>query len=229
MKPVRLAQAVALAASALFLGAAAHGNWAATVVETGTSHVIGNPQAEVKLVEYISYTCPHCAAFTRESEGVLQIAYITPGKVSVEVRHLIRDPVDLTVATLVHCGPAAKFPQNHAAFMLGQDKWIGPLARPTQTQMQRWRTPGAAGRRAIASDFGLYAIMQNRGYTRTNVDQCLANEAFVKQIADTSDRDWDRPGIDGTPSFAINGTVMPGTHAWSQLTRQLDEFIRAAS
>ena len=145
MKFVRLAQAAALAAGAvLLLGAAAHGNWTATVVETGTSHVIGNPAAKVKLVEHVSYTCPHCAAFTRESEGALKLAYITPGKVSVEFRHLIRDPIDLTVATLVHCGPASKFPQNHAAFMLGQDRWIGPYSHPSPSQLARWRASGAA-------------------------------------------------------------------------------------
>ncbi|HYC81693.1 MAG TPA: thioredoxin domain-containing protein [Solirubrobacterales bacterium] len=225
---MRLLQAAALAGAAMLLVGAAP-NWLATVALDGTAHRIGNPEAKVRLTEYVSYTCPHCAEFNRAGEGALQLGYIASGKISVEVRHLIRDPVDLTVAVLAHCGPESKFPQNHTAFLSGQAGWIGPLTTGTAAQQQRWRTPGATGRRAIATDFGLYRIMERRGYTRAAVDRCLADDALVRRIVETSDKDWDRPGIDSTPSFAINGVVMPGTHTWPALSRQLDEFVRRAA
>lgn len=221
----RMAKAAALAAAALLLTGAGQ-NWLATVSLNGTGHRIGNPAAKVKLTEYVSYTCPHCAEFNREAEGALQLGYISPGKVNVEVRHLIRDPVDLTVAVLAHCGQPAKFPQNHSAFLTGQSNWIGPMTSASTAQKQRWVAPGAAGRRAIASDFGLYGIMERRGYARAEVDRCLADDAFVQQLATESAKDWDKPGIDGTPSFAVNGIVMPGTHTWAALSRQLDDFVR---
>ena len=200
-------------------------NWLATVAETDGGHRIGNPEAKVKLTEYISYTCPTCARFAHEGEAPLQIGYIAPGRLNLEIRHLLRDPIDLTAAVLAHCGPAAKFPQNHAAFMLGQDKWIEPLGKATQAQQQRWRTPGAVGRRAIASDFGFYALMERRGYRRAEVDRCLADDALVSRLAEHSDKDWKLPGVRGTPSFAINGIVMPGTHTWQVLERQLADFL----
>lgn len=222
-----IARAAVLAGAALLaVGATApKGNWVATVVATDGGHRIGNPEAKVKVAEFISYTCPHCAAFAKEGEAPLQLAYIAPGKVSLEVRHLIRDPVDLTAAMLTNCGPAAKFLQNHAAFMLGQDKWIAPLGSATAAQKQRWTTDGAVGRRAIASDFGFYAIMERRGYSRTEVDRCLADEAAARTLAENSAKDWKRPGISGTPGFAINGAVMPGTHTWSALEAQLKQFL----
>lgn len=225
MRLYRIATGATLAAMALLLTAASP-NWLATVSLDGTAHRIGNPAAKVRLTEYVSYTCPHCAEFNREAEGALQLAYISPGRVNLEIRHLIRDPVDLTVAMLAHCGPEAKFAQNHSAFLSGQSNWIGPLTNSTAAQRQRWTAPGAAGRRAIASDFGLYRIMERRGYTRAEVDRCLADDAFARKLAEESDRDWKRPGITGTPSFAINGIVMPGTHTWASLSRQLDDFVR---
>ena len=228
MRGIRLVAAAALAGATLLLGGA-NTPWHATVAETGTSHRIGNPEAKVRVTEYISYTCPHCAQFAREGEDALKLGYIAPGKVSLEIRHLIRDPVDLTAALLAQCGPAAKFPQNHTAFMLGQDEWIAPLGKSTAAQRQRWTQAGAAGRRAIASDFGFYEIMERRGYRRTEVDRCLADDAAVRNLAETSAKDWDKPGLDATPSFAINGVVMPGTHTWAALSRQLDEFVRNAS
>jgi protein-disulfide isomerase len=216
-----LAAAALAALLAVTAAAQAGKNWLTTVSLTDAGHRIGNPAAKVKLTEYISYTCPHCAEFAREGEGALQLAYIGPGKVNLEIRHMLRDPIDLTVAMLANCGPAAKFPLNHNAFLAGQNKWIAPLVRPSAAQEQRWRTPGAAGRRAIATDFHLYDIMVRRGYTRTEADRCLANEAMARKLAAASDKDWKMPGVEGTPTFAIDGVVLAGTHSWKSLEPQL--------
>ena len=229
MRLRRIVQAAALAAVAALLGGATgsqpRANWDTVVVETEAGHRVGNPDAKVKLIEFFSYTCPHCAEFAQQGDGPIKLAYLAPGRMNVEYRHLIRDPVDLTVGLLVNCGAASKFPGNHDAFILGQQRWIGPLARPSQAQTTRWRTAGAAGRRAIAADFGLYAIRERRGYRPTDADRCLADEDMANKLAQVSAREWDRPGIDATPSFAINGIVMPGTHTWSALERQLREFL----
>lgn len=220
-----IVRAAVLVAAAALLTGATRSNWDTVVAKTELGHLVGNPDASVKVVAFFSYTCPHCAEFARASEGALKIGYVAPGKISLEYRHLIRDPVDLTVGMLVNCGAVAKFRGNHDAFILGQRRWIGPLAQPTAAQVARWRTAGAAGRRAIASDFGFYAIMAQRGYRRTDVDRCLGDDATARRLAETSAREWDRPGIDATPSFSINNIVMPGTHTWPTLERQLREFM----
>jgi protein-disulfide isomerase len=225
MKFMPIAKVAALIAAALLTTGATRMNWDASVAESDGGHRIGNPAAEVKVTEFISYTCPHCAAFARAGEPALKIGYVAPGKVSLEIRHLIRDPIDLTAAMLTGCGAAAKFPQNHAAFMLGQDTWIKPLAGSNAAQQARWRTQGAAGRRAIASDFGFYRLMENRGYRRTEVDRCLADDKVAAAMAAKSAEDWKRPGIGGTPAFAINGNVVPGTHSWDALERQLKDHL----
>jgi len=226
MKKIAFAAAL-LAAAPLAIGAT-H-NWLATVTADGTAHRIGNPDAKVHLVEYVSYTRPHCAAFTKEAEGPIQLAYIQPGKVNVEIRNLIRDPIDLTVAMLADCPPMARFPQNHSAFLAHQESWIGPLTDATAAQQERWKQPTAAGRRAIAADFKLYDIMERRGYSRAQADRCLANDALMKQIVASSAKDWDLPNIEGTPAFAINGVITPGTHSWQTLMPQLQESVKKAS
>lgn len=226
----RVFGALALAAAATLIGGATgtrqpRANWDTVVARTELGHRIGNPDAKVKVVEFLSYTCPHCAEFARASEGPIKLGYLAPGNINIEVRHLVRDPVDLTVGLLVNCGEPAKFAANHNAFLLGQERWIEPLGTSSQAQRQRWTTSGADGRRAIAADFGFYEIMERRGYRRTDVDRCLADDAMARKLAETSAKEWDRPGIDATPSFAINGIVMPGTHTWPALERQLKEFL----
>ena len=227
MKLATIVKAAALACTALALSGQTNRNWVTVVAETADgAHRIGNPEAKVRLVEFVSYTCPHCAEFTREADDRIKLAYVAAGNVSLEVRHLIRDPVDLTAVMLANCGPPAKFPLNHAAFMLQQAKWIAPMASATATQRQRWTSgDGPARRRAIASDFGFYKLMEGRGYGRVEVDRCLADEAAARRFAEQSQKDWDRPGIDATPSFTINGVVMPGTHTWPALERQLNDFL----
>ena len=217
--------ALAALAATVAVGAAAQAtgnlNWLQTVVVTDGGHRIGNPAAKVKLTEYISYTCPHCAACAREGEGALQLGYVGSGKVSVEVRHLIRDPIDLTAAVLANCVPPAKFLQTHQALLQGQDRWIGPLVDSTAAQQARWRVAGVAGRRAIASDFKFYELMERRGLTRSQTDKCLANEALAKRIAATAATDWKLPGVEGTPAFAIDGKILSGTASWKGLEPQL--------
>lgn len=217
-----------MAAAVLLGGQAPRSNWDQTAVQTELGHRVGNPNARVKLVEFFSYTCPHCAEFAREGDAAFKLGYLMPGKVSIEYRHLIRDPVDLTVGMLVNCGAPSKFPGNHDVFILGQSRWIGPLARQTAAQEARWRTAGATGRRYVATDFGFYAIMERRGYTRTETNRCLADEAMARRLAEISDQEWKRPGIDSTPMFSINNLVMPGTHEWRSLERQLNEFLSRA-
>lgn len=221
-----IAKAAALAGIALLASAQTNRNWNTVIAEVDGAHRIGNPEAKVKLVEFVSYTCPHCAEFTRESDDRIKLAYVMPGNVSLEVRHLIRDPVDLTAVMLANCGAASRFPQNHATFMLQQSKWIGPLGSATAAQRARWTSgDGPARRRAIASDFGFYKIMEGRGYRRADIDRCLSDEAAATRFAEQSQKDWARPGIGGTPSFSINGVVMPGTHTWPALERQLNDFL----
>lgn len=196
--------------------------WLSAVVLTPTnSHVLGNPRAPLKLAAYVSYTCSHCAAFDRESDAPLKRNFVAPGKLSLEIKHLIRDPIDATVAQLANCGPKEKFFGNHAAFMHGQGQWLAGATTASQAQLQRWSSGDyAARRRAIATDLGLYRVMAARGYSRVQLDRCLADEALARRLA-AQTAEAAKLGIDSTPSFALNGAPLIGTHDWRTLEVQL--------
>lgn len=203
-------------------------DWNATVTRTpqGT-HVLGNPAAKVRLTEFVSYTCSHCAQFDEEADGALRANFVAPGKATVEVRHFIRDPVDLTVALLTNCGAPAKFFANHTAFMRAQSTWIGPLNQPSAAQAARWSSGTFAQRiKVIARDFGFYPMMARRGYTVQQVDKCLADEALANRLVADTDLAQRTLRVTGTPSFAIDGAVLVGTHNWSLLRPQLDARLR---
>ena len=225
---MRLIRLAALAAAAILSIAAkpAPRDWVATVSVTASgSHLQGNPDADVKLAEYVSYTCPHCANFQKEASAPLQLSYVRTGKVSVEVRHLVRDPVDLTVAMLTNCGEPSRFLRLHNAFLVGQDKWIKPMETASSVQQRRWTTGDNATRlRAIAADFGFYAIMDRYGYQRTQIDRCLADTAMMRRIVGQT-VEAQRLGVRGTPSFFIDGTLLTDTFDWPALDSNLKSRI----
>ncbi len=221
MRPFRrLAVLAALVVTAPAMAAAP--NWAATTtLMPDGSHVLGNPKAPVSVTTWISYTCPHCAAFERDSDAPLRSDYIAPGKVSLQIKHFLRDPVDATAAQLVNCGPANKFFGNHSAFMRSQQQWIATLAGSTAAQRQRWTSgDNATRRRAIATDFKFYQMMEKRGYTRPQLDRCLADEALARRIV-AHTVEAAKLGFEGTPAFALNGAPLFGTSTWLTLEAQL--------
>jgi hypothetical protein len=220
---VKLARLAFAAIATLAAGAAlAAPNWLTVVDAKGGGHAIGNPSAKIKLTEFVSYTCPHCGEFAQQGTNALDV-YVAIGKVQVDVRHVVRDPIDLTAAMLANCGPAAKFPRNHSALILAQPKWLPVAERATAGQRSRWYNgPGATRRRAIAADLKFYDIMIGRGYERVALDRCLSDDALAKRLADQSAADDAKWNVKGTPSFAIDGTMLAGTSTWALLQLQLD-------
>lgn len=202
----RLAVLTVLAALPLSIGHAApapRANWLAQVAITPEGgHRIGNPDAKVRLVEYASYTCPHCSAFEVEGANPLAVGFIATGKGSLELRSYLRNEVDIAATLLVHCGPVDRFKLNHSMVMRSQPTW---MKFPSAAVQQRWRTGTFAARmRAIASDMHLYPLFTARGYDMPTLDRCLADEAQAERLTRENNTAEQVLGIAGTPSFIVN-------------------------
>ena len=207
-------------------------DWARTVAFEDGGHVIGNPEAETRIVEFMSYTCSHCAKFAREGEPAIRLAVVPTGNYAFEIRHLLRDPVDLSAALLAHCGDPAKFLMNHTAILARFEDWMERAQNATDAQKARWSFgSNAARRRAIASDLGFTEIMESRGYSRVEIDRCLSDETKASAMVEQSQADMESYGVRGTPSFAIDGELLDGVHSWQALEpvlRRIDLAKRSA-
>ena len=198
------------------------GNWNTVINEVDGGHVLGNPDAEARMVEFMSYTCSHCAEFTKTGESAIKLLYVPSGKVSYEVRHLIRDPVDLTAALAAQCGAPDKFFANHTALLMKYPDWMAKARSMTQAQMARWNFGSFAARsQAIASDLDFYEIMETRGYSRIQLDDCLKDETRARAIAAQSQADAAKYGLRGTPTFIMGGETLDA-HDWPRLQPYLD-------
>lgn len=208
----------------LLLSATAPRDWTATVARTTAgTYVMGNPQARVKLVEYASYTCPHCAAFSRESEAVLKGRMIRSGSTSLEVRHFVRDRLDLAAAILARCTGPRGFFGTTAAIYAAQDAWLARGMQYEQVNANQLALYAQSDQlRALADGSGLTALVQRRGLSPAATAACFADDAATARItAMTAAAPADLPG---TPTFLINGRIVPRAATWSAL----EPALRAA-
>jgi len=102
--------------------------------------LMGNPKAEVKLVELGSMTCPHCAEFSELADKKLIGEYVKSGRVSFEFRNFVRDGLDMTASLIARCGGTERFfPLTHALFA-DQRNWGGHLQDVPPEQLQALQT-----------------------------------------------------------------------------------------
>lgn len=213
-------------AAAVLLGGSSAANWADQTVRTENGHRVGNPEGSVHLIGWASYTCSHCAHFTHDGDGALALAYLPTGKVSYEIRAFIRNQVDLSASLLAFCGEPSQFMPNHELLMRNQATWLGKAQSASQAQMQRWQSgPLTSRMRAIAADLDLYELIGRNGYDRPELDRCLANEGLAAKLASATRADAEAFGIRGTPSFALNGTLLDRVHGWQSLQPHLDTAL----
>lgn len=206
---------------------AASANWAGQIaVNADGSHRYGNPDAPVRLDEYVSYTCPHCAHFHKESDPILRLTVVPKGQVSVTVTNFLRNPIDLTIAMLTNCGDPKRFFVRHNAFFATQEVWMAKIEKTSRGQQARWYQGELPDRmRAISSDLGFYAKMESWGIGRAQTDACFANKPALDKLR-AQQAEVEKLGFQGTPSFTLNGEVL-NANDWASVSKAITEKIAA--
>jgi protein-disulfide isomerase len=202
------------------IAATGSASWVETAAVTPEGgYRIGNPNAPLKLVEYASHTCGHCAAFSMEGAAKLD-EYVAKGTVSYEIRNQIHDPLDLTIALLARCGTPASFhPLANQAWQNFESIMTNVQANGAALE-QAQSAPPAQRFQAIAQASGLLDFFAARGISRDQAMQCLADTGKAQQIADASQSQSDELEISGTPTFILNGAKVEGTN-WASVETAL--------
>jgi protein-disulfide isomerase len=203
-----------------------HGDWAevATMTDRG-SYLLGNPNAPVKLVEYASITCPHCAEFTEVASTPLRERYVRSGQVSWEYRPYMIFPTDPGVFLLLHCLGPQPFFRVAEQLYADQPNWVGRVQALPQEQLQQMEGLAPAQKAAaLVRAAGLDQFFRQRGLPEARMNTCLADDAALQQLQQISTRASSEDGVTGTPTFIVNGDKLE-TSDWPDLEARLRAAI----
>ncbi|MDJ0643219.1 MAG: thioredoxin domain-containing protein [Erythrobacter sp.] len=192
-------------------------SWTDTVTVTAEDgYLIGNPDAPLKLVEYASHTCPACASFATTAKQPLKENYISTGVVSFEQRNLVRDPIDLSIAALVRCGPKENMQPLSDQAWASLNDFFGNVQTNSAQYEASAELPVEQRFIAISEAAGLIDFFSARGLSADQARSCLADSAKMETISDNSATQADELNVTGTPTFFLNGARIDGI-TWNEI------------
>ncbi|MEP6785625.1 MAG: thioredoxin domain-containing protein [Sphingomonadales bacterium] len=195
-------------------------DWTKAVVRSPMGgFLIGNPAAKIRLVEYMSYTCPHCQHFATESAVPLMRDHIAKGTVSFEVRNFLLNGLDFTFALAARCGGTAKFKGNHDAIFANQQAL---MAKGTKFNPAPYAKNPSAGMKAWGRASGLFELMAKRGVPAAALDKCIGDTAEQGRIQAMTRDAVNVRKLSGTPSFFINDQPLDG-NTWGSVEFDLQQ------
>lgn len=166
---------------------------------------IGNPDAEVTVIEYASFTCPHCKSFHETTYKDLKSEYIDTGKIRFEMREVYFDRFGLWAGMLARCGGPDRYFGFVDALFVGQAEWMA--------------TRDPAG---IAAD--LRKLGLTGGLTEDEVNACLSDSEMAQALVAVYQQNAEADSIQSTPSFVINGTTYSNM-SFDQFKEILDDEL----
>ncbi len=150
--------------------------------------VMGNPDAAVTVMEFASYTCPHCANFHQTVFQELKRDYIDTGLIRFVYREVYFDAYGLWASLVARCG--------------GPMRYFGVSSILYQEQAEWSRAADGA---AVADN--LRRIGRRAGMSDEQMNTCLADRDLAMAMMQVYQNGVTEFGVQGTPSFVINGTL----------------------
>ena len=163
--------------------------------------VEGKADAPVTIIEYASLTCPHCAAFHKETLPGLKARYIDTGKVRFIFREFPLDELAVAASMLARC--AGKDDSGKALALIdvlfaSQDKWATRNPVPILQQMAK-----------------------QAGMTEKAFDECLKDQTLYNNVMAVRERGSKEYKVESTPTLFVNGKMQKG----GATIEELDKII----
>ncbi|WP_456390749.1 DsbA family protein [Profundibacter sp.] len=158
--------------------------------EIDTSNIIemalGDKDAPVTVVEYASFTCPHCATFHNNVLPEIEKNYVATGKVRFIFREAYFDKYGLWASLMARCGGEMRYFGISDILMSDQGAWLGE-GDPAKVVEN------------------LRRIGLTTGLTNEELDACFSDGDQVQALVAWYQENFTRDNMDSTPSFLING------------------------
>jgi len=180
---------------------AANAAWQASLAEDGRL-VYGDPDAPIKMVEFYSFTCPHCVNYAFPISRLIALD-VEAGRVQIELVPIVSDPYAELATKAVYCAA-----EQGAGYSANEALFAGYLN---------------SGYQYAYSEEGIAEILGglDAGLDMAALDTCIAADSFADVIDEGRARFTDY-GLTGTPTVLL-GTAdaeiqplqLPDGRVWS--------------
>lgn len=200
----RLLLVAAAGASLALAGCTKGGGGAAASAEDMS---LGDPNAKVKVVEYASVTCSHCAAFNETTFPAFKAKYVDTGKVHYTFKEFLTPPEQVAAAGFL------------IARCAGKDKYFTVIDALFRGQQEMFQSGDMRG--------GLLRVAQSAGMTEEQFNACVQDEKALTALNTRVEKAIRQDGISATPTFVINGKkVKEGDITMAELDAAIAEAAK---
>lgn len=148
---------------------------------------IGSPTAPIKITEYSSLTCSHCAHFHKDILPQLKTKYVDTGKLEITFKEFPLNPPAADASAILRCMPEDKYVGFMNMLFETQDNWA---YKPEYKDILRQNAKLA-------------------GMSDEQFDACLGNDGLKKRILADMQAASQAHKIQSTPSFIVEGRAEP--------------------
>lgn len=152
-----------------------------------TDMVLGDPDAPIEIIEYASYTCPHCASFHANQFPQIKANYIETGKVKFVYREVYFDRFGLWASMIARCGGSP-------------ERFFG-ISDLLYSKQREWTASGDPS--IIVQE--LRKIGKLAGLDDATLDACMQDADMAQSLVTWFEENASRDNISSTPSFIIDG------------------------
>lgn len=174
-----------------------------SVPVTAADNVLGQASAPVTIVEYASFTCPHCAQFHANILPGLKKAYIDTGKARLVYRDFPLDRAAFAASLVARCATGNRYFGIVDLLYTEQARWTGA------------RDPMAALRR----------LATLAGISKKKLDACLKDEKIQNAVLQqrlTATQEFE---VTSTPTLIVNGAKYHGGLTLEQFRAVIDRAL----
>jgi protein-disulfide isomerase len=164
---------------------------------------IGSPNAPITMIEYSSLTCSHCAAFHTDTLPSIKKDYIDTGKLRLVFWDFPLGNLALAAAMIARCSGQDNYVPMTSALFLSQETWA----------------------RSDAPFDAIAGIARLSGMSINDIETCLDDSELLAAIQAKAKEAESILGVTSTPTFFIEGEIVPGNLSYREFKVLLDKAL----
>lgn len=170
--------------------------------------ILGDAEAPLEIIEYASFTCPHCARFHKDVYPQLKADYIDTGKVKFVYREVYFDRFGLWASMIARCAGETRFFAFTDLLYAEQREWAG--SQDPATVIDNLRT-----------------LAKTAGMNDETLDACMSDADQAEALVGWYRTNAERDDVSSTPSFLIGGEKYANM-TYEEMTAIIEEKLADA-